>query len=77
LIAASQCLLVQSRRVIISPASGIHRPSYNGAPAKQTCLAMNVRNSSNFGWCNLMRGNVCGATANTAHHALRIKPLLS
>lgn len=24
---------------IISPESGIHRPSYNGAPAKQTLLA--------------------------------------
>jgi len=31
-----------NRDDIISPASGIHRPSYNGAPAKQTCLAMSV-----------------------------------
>jgi len=33
-------LIRANRDDIISPASGIHRPSYNGAPAKQTCLAM-------------------------------------
>jgi hypothetical protein len=30
-------LTAQQRAIIISPASGIHRPSYNGAPARQTC----------------------------------------
>jgi len=27
---------------MISPASGIHRPSYNGAPAILTCTTINV-----------------------------------
>jgi hypothetical protein len=30
-------LAAQQPAIIISPASGIHRPSNNGAPARQTC----------------------------------------
>ncbi len=33
---------------MISPASGIHRPSYNGAPAIQTMTDNNWPNSSRF-----------------------------
>jgi len=47
---------------MISPESGIHRPSYNGAPAKQTmsdCYLAEI----DFSPATVVRFNVCGATA--------------
>jgi len=56
-----------NRDDIISPASGIHRPSYNGAPAKQTCLAMSVSVClESFEMCS----NVRGRAARIAHCTL-------
>jgi hypothetical protein len=56
-----------NRDGIISPASGIHRPSYNGAPAKQTGLAMSVSACLvSFEMCS----NVCGRIARIAHRTL-------
>ena len=42
---------------MISPAPGIHRPSYNGAPAKQTLTLQN-----NEAMISLLPGKSCDAT---------------
>jgi hypothetical protein len=61
---------------MISPESGIHRPSYNGAPAKQTKRflneAMNCPASSNNCDCKQFKFalNVCERSARIAHNAL-------
>jgi hypothetical protein len=46
------------RRVIISPESGIHRPSYNGAPASQTPTAILVA----YPFCELKAKLFCAPT---------------
>ena len=51
---------------MISPASGIHRPSYNGAPAIQTVTKENkwLNLFFDFALCGAL--NVCERAARTA-----------
>jgi len=70
--------LLTPKRFIISPASGIHRPSYNGAPARQTWpasiepklwLARCLRSVTGNNLFKLP-GNVCWRVCRIAHRAL-------
>ena len=60
---------------MISPASGIHRPSYNGAPAIQT-MTDNFVAEFLPGFAICLTLNVCARVARTAQGAC-IKPNLS
>lgn len=64
---------------MISPASGIHRPSYNGAPARQTLLKLcplllRFREAS---FLYGLRFNVRRRIAGIAQSALLIKPFMN
>jgi len=53
---------------MISPASGIRRPSYNGAPAKQTWTYYESTDAALTQ--SRLRRNVCNRAGCTAHCAL-------
>jgi hypothetical protein len=55
---------------MISPASGIHRPSYNGAPAIQTPHELDDELLLRFNSQFVMRVNVRGAAPNRSNTRL-------